>query len=77
MYLDYDAKHKRSEMLREAEQRRLAHIVEQDIQMPSLQLTVLDALGHQLIRLGTSLTRTSSVTRLRSQPVAETECCPA
>ena len=77
MYLDYDAKRKRGEMLREAEKRRLARLVQQDAQMPPLQFSPLDGLGSQLIRLGKLLTRTSSVAGLAIQPVAEIDCCPA
>lgn len=70
MYLDYFAIHKRSEMLREAEQHRLARTVLHDDEPSHVRFMALNALGQQLIRLGVSLTRTP-----QSQvPVIQPEC---
>lgn len=69
MNLDYYTTYKTRDMLREAAQRRLAHAAQQK----PMQISVLNTLGEQLIRLGESLKRTPPPV----QNVPEMECCPA
>jgi hypothetical protein len=77
MYLAYYAEHKSQAMLHEAEQRRLAQAARQTTQTLRLRYTSLNALGQQLIRLGTSLTRTIPSRAIATEPTPRMDCCSA